>query len=340
MARGGLHALESEVRALRNDRNEKLLYKKKAEEARSAYKRKETECEELEKQVQHLSDIVKKGRRDSVTSLSSELRSEKDLTDELSNKKQETPKEIDVHLDNFSRRTKESASVRGHKKYDRSNILALIESSDEEEAEDPEWADDIMADLALIAEGELPPSLLPTRHSPTNFESEFQKTSSTNFRSINATVSMDSVFDRLSDPHNFTGVQKQRQYSSLSRSISSASGSRDRKQFRLKKKDSKSPEPISKTKNQSLRSSLNSHFDKVSSPSVRRSISSDRHSDRSASSGSLSPRSSPASQSVRSNASNSVYERLQDPSNFTGIQKAKFDSNLKQTGRARSKSLK
>lgn len=65
------------------------------------------------------------------------------------------------------------------------------EDEDEEEATDspvPEWAGHIMEDLAIIAAGEVPPSLRKTKsHRP-----PIQKN--------------DNVFDRLSNPDNFTGT--------------------------------------------------------------------------------------------------------------------------------------
>ena len=68
------------------------------------------------------------------------------------------------------------------------------ESEDEDDATDavsvPEWAGHIMEDLAIIAAGEVPPSLRKNK----NHRPPIQKN--------------DSVFDRLSNPDNFTGTQK------------------------------------------------------------------------------------------------------------------------------------
>lgn len=63
---------------------------------------------------------------------------------------------------------------------------------DEELAGDPDWAREIMEDLAFIAEGKIPPSLqnLP------GFDEQVAQMENT------------SVFDRLTDPKNFTGTQK------------------------------------------------------------------------------------------------------------------------------------
>ena len=64
------------------------------------------------------------------------------------------------------------------------------ETEQDADLEVPDWADDIMADLAIIAEGKVPPSLETVASEP-------------------ASGSDKNVFDRLTDPNNFTGIQKQ-----------------------------------------------------------------------------------------------------------------------------------
>ena len=65
---------------------------------------------------------------------------------------------------------------------------------EDEEDETPEWADEIMADLAIIAEGRLPPSL---QNVPEIMDTQ-------------ALEETRSVFDRLASPGSYTGIQKQR----------------------------------------------------------------------------------------------------------------------------------
>ena len=73
----------------------------------------------------------------------------------------------------------------------------LMHNSDSEEDDDvPDWAGDIIADLAVIADGEIPASLL---NSPTFFDMNHEPKGK----------NTGSVFDRLTNPDNFTGVQKQ-----------------------------------------------------------------------------------------------------------------------------------
>mmetsp|Transcript_13532 Transcript_13532/g.31657 ORF Transcript_13532/g.31657 Transcript_13532/m.31657 type:complete len:1546 (-) Transcript_13532:1586-6223(-) len=62
--------------------------------------------------------------------------------------------------------------------------------SDSDDDEVPDWADDIMADLAIIAEGKMPLSLMQSQEV---LEAE-----------------ANNVFDRLANPKSYTGVQKQR----------------------------------------------------------------------------------------------------------------------------------
>lgn len=64
-------------------------------------------------------------------------------------------------------------------------------STDEDE---PEWAESIMNDLALIAEGKVPPSLEESLMDNITIRKKRPKT----------------VFDRLTNPNNFTGTQKAR----------------------------------------------------------------------------------------------------------------------------------
>jgi len=73
-------------------------------------------------------------------------------------------------------------------------LMASFDSEDDNE--EPEWANDIMADLALIADGKIPPSL----------EESFAIADGKTKYQLESTS---SVFDRLADPQSFTGTQKQ-----------------------------------------------------------------------------------------------------------------------------------
>lgn len=76
--------------------------------------------------------------------------------------------------------------------------VELMHTSDSaDDADPPAWAKDIMADLKVIADGKVPLSLVNSKSTP---ESQDYSTDEPNQKS--------SVFDRLNDPQNFTGVQK------------------------------------------------------------------------------------------------------------------------------------
>ena len=302
--------LEAEVRALRNDREEKLMYQKEFEEMKELYDKKQKECEELKLKLSL-----------PLSSTDKDLLSKEHYSND------------EIRKNGFSDNHRNEGMIEMKKSKDRlsrSNVIAMIESSDEEDLENgPEWADDIMSDLAMIAEGEMPPSLQQTQHSPFEPYSESRSNAPIMLnRSVSTPIGTDSVFDRLADPHNFTGVQKQRQTSLDSRELKYARTRR--------RSEPRSPER-GPHHNLDIRRSKSS-MDTWSSPkqSSRASLSSDGFSY-----GTVSPNleSSGSPPSIRPSKSvggyNSVYERLHDPSNFTGIQKAVFEHNDRVSRRRR-----
>ena len=341
MTRGGLQALETEVRALRDDREEKKFYERECEERTIAYERKVLECEQLQQQVYLLSNGIEASKlknnnthiktnpalqTNNVTSTDDIVKPQETITEI---KTQETLTEMDLNVKNRINQIQATLSKLNETRNSRSMVLDMVESS-EEESQCPTWADDIMSDLALIAEGHIPPSLHHPKISPSSSRSNLSPGSRSGSGSdsgldsktatsketgtTNTSIAMDSVFDRLADPHNYTGVQKQRQYSG-----GGSIASREQKPSRAKKTPKKSPQPDRRNKNKKKK------YKRKSSKASRDSQSS------SEASGSpppfSSPLSSPATSSVKKYVANSVYERLQDPSNFTGVHKAKFDQN-------------
>lgn len=87
---------------------------------------------------------------------------------------------------------------------------SLVYSSDEDDDchEEPDWSNDIMADLAMIAEGKVPPSMEPSFTFSDHSKS--------------------SVFDRLADPQSFTGTQKHQPVEKRE-AASSTKGQQDRR---------------------------------------------------------------------------------------------------------------
>mmetsp|Transcript_56214 Transcript_56214/g.136237 ORF Transcript_56214/g.136237 Transcript_56214/m.136237 type:complete len:1623 (+) Transcript_56214:225-5093(+) len=160
-----------------------------------------------------------------------------------------------------------------------------MHSSDSDEI--PDWADDILEDLAMIAEGKIPDSI---KDSEQVQEAEAQINSQSN------------VFDRLSDPGKFTGVQK----------VRSTDTNRPNKS---------KPQPIStitldgpKQSTSMGQQQIAVTFDKVFAPisdkERKKSSVGRKHKEKLASKSEAEKR--------------SVFDRLLSPSNLTGTQKQRF----------------
>jgi hypothetical protein len=94
-----------------------------------------------------------------------------------------------------------SPSAKSRKPSKRSKTTELdrsfdLEYNSDDSDEVPDWAEDIMIDLATIAEGKMPSSLLE----------------STDVMDAEARLEENNVFDRLTNPSGFTGVQKQKKH--------------------------------------------------------------------------------------------------------------------------------
>jgi len=185
--------------------------------------------------------------------------------------------------------------------------LSLSEDYEEEgeEEEIPEWANDIMADLAVIAEGHVPEALL---NSPAfmNVVCENNRNSREN-KSKDAKVSSNNcVFDRLTNPHNFTGTQKQKSEHKTRKEKEKRTLSKHQKNSivqdnrrAIAQKAAKKLDHILKNDNKTSRSTSRSR------PSKR-----------------------PRGIKVDTSESRSVSDRLMRPSNYTGTQKDKVQSSL------------
>jgi hypothetical protein len=159
-----------------------------------------------------------------------------------------------------------------------------------EDSDAPEWAADIMADLALIAEGKIPPALesLPSLE-------------------VGSQPEQFSVFDRLNDPVNFTGVQKQ---------------ARSKKIVLERSKRSKSPSHHGQEERKAMSREIADRLDKIVVPGGE------------ASEATVTPLAAAEStklidqRSIESKSGQrSVFDRLVSPSQYTGTQKGKFQNN-------------
>jgi len=128
------------------------------------------ECESLSIELNEMRDIIKQIRSRAQTSSDTAVVNDVvDLT-------------LKALLPSSS-----GATLVANNKHELTDVCTTDEEVDKEE---PAWAADIMKDLALIAEGRVPPSLSKADTATTKEES--------------------TVFDRLADPQSFTGTQASR----------------------------------------------------------------------------------------------------------------------------------
>ena len=169
--------------------------------------------------------------------------------------------------------------------------VELMHTSDSgEDTDAPEWAADIMADLALIAEGNIPPA---SESSPSLLE-------------VGSQPDQFSVFDRLNDPVNFTGVQKQ---------------VRSKKFVLERSKRSKSPSHHGQEERKAMSREIADRLDKIVVPGVEVSEAAVTPLAAAESTKSIDQR------SIEKSGQRSVFDRLVSPSQYTGTQKGKFQNN-------------
>jgi hypothetical protein len=160
-----------------------------------------------------------------------------------------------------------------------------MHSSDSESI--PDWADDILADLAMIAEGKVPDSLKGSKQLE---EAEAQ---------INA---QSNVFDRLTDPGSFTGVQKQRS------TITSRPGKgKLQSSLSVSTEGHKQPKGIGQ---QQVAANFSKVFAPISEKEKKKNSIGQKHKEKLA--------------SKAEHEKRSVFERLLSPSNLTGTQKQRY----------------
>ena len=170
--------------------------------------------------------------------------------------------------------------------------VALVQGSDSEDEDDiPAWANDIMADLAIIAQGQMPPSLKKDK------KKNKRKGGAKKDKSKGNTGSADSsdqhggalqeesnVFERLTKPENWTGAVKQSFISS------------DR-QYRFNE-----PPPVNSLDKSPSRKTVDFKVSFEDDPSSK-------------------------GQGEEKKPTKPVFDRLTDPENFTGVQKQSFLSS-------------
>ncbi|KAG7356967.1 kinesin motor domain containing protein [Nitzschia inconspicua] len=198
LANERIAALERQLNELSMGRDAVKKHREREATARALLEDKKKECEDLEEEMDELRSALRRIReevkRGGVGELNStneddKVEALKRVQDMVTNALHPSPASAGS---NSRRRRPTTSLVLGQSPSLTPKIkrdAKSMHSSDSEEM--PDWADDIMADLAIIAEGKIPASLLNTQ---VMLDAENQ---------LNG-----NVFDRLTDPESFTGVQK------------------------------------------------------------------------------------------------------------------------------------
>jgi hypothetical protein len=213
LANERIAVLERQLNEVSLSRDAVQKHREREESARALLEEKKKECEELEEEIDELRCTLRRIREE----LSREVAGETVPSDAppsavkmVQDIVAETLHPSTASAGNKCRRRRSSiAPVMGHSPSMTPKIkrdAMYMHSSDSEEM--PDWADDIMADLAIIAEGKIPEVLLGSQEI---LDIENQ---------ING-----NVFDRLTNPESFTGAQKQRNMSQATRSTRARSSS-------------------------------------------------------------------------------------------------------------------
>ena len=173
--------------------------------------------------------------------------------------------------------------------------VALAQGSDSEDEDDvPAWANDIMADLAIIAQGQMPPSLKKEKKKSKRKGGTKKEKSKEDIGGADTSRSREesNVFERLTKPENWTGAVKQ----------SSISSDRPHpRQSEPPSSNSLDPSPSGTGSRKVVESKVS--FDEAVLPTKVQG------------------------EDKKSMPKKPVFDRLTDPENFTGVQKQSFLSS-------------
>ena len=190
LANERIAVLERQLYESQLERENFSNYREKKEKDRSLLDTKTEECKQLEEEVSSLKTALRRVREDI-----SQLNGEPEQTTpelEFFSQKQTllTAIERALHPQNGSPRRKAKSHNSTDEVGSKRSFDLEYNSSDGEEV--PDWAEDIMKDLATIAEGKMP-SVLRDSADIINAEAKLENL---------------DVFDRLTNPASFTGKQK------------------------------------------------------------------------------------------------------------------------------------
>jgi hypothetical protein len=204
LANERINVLESQLNETQLGREAIQQHRDREDEARSQLEEKTSECDSLEEELNDLRTAMRRIRE--------EVAIQYDFSVSEEDSQGEHPffskKILDIIINSLH--PKSHSGDGSSKRRRRSNVsmgtpsskgLAIrrqaefVHTSDSDEV--PDWADDIMKDLEIIAKGEMPSSLM---ESPDVVHADAQ-------------LGNENVFDRLNNPESFTGVQKQKKKS-------------------------------------------------------------------------------------------------------------------------------
>lgn len=298
LANERISALERQLYETQLTRDAVQRHREREESALSALAEKTTECEDFEEEIDLLRAALRRIREEIGRGDMGPPSKNEDATDPSI----ETVVTIVTEALHPSSTSSGSTKSKRKRSSPSSNVMGqspsmtprikretqFMHSSDSDEI--PDWAEDILADLAVIAEGKMPTAL---KDSKEVMEAEAQ---------LNG-----NVFDRLTNPETFTGVQKQR----------NAQGNRPIKARQT---------PVFSSEVQKQRKVIDQQqvaetIDKVFAPITERDKKKDsigrKHQEKLAN---------------RSEAEKrSVFDRLLSPSNLTGTQRRRFQDQKGRT---------
>jgi kinesin family protein 4/21/27 len=244
LANERIDVLERQLNETQLARTAVQTHQEREQSALSKLSEKTRECEELVEELDDLRNALSRAREDVEFDGHSSPPNKKQ-------KKKSTAEVVDDIVTGVAKynRRRSIKSRRGQSSsLKRLRIETEVDSSDSEVEEVPDWAEDIMADLAIIADGKMPSSLLQSQEV---LEAEAKLGN--------------SVFDRLTNPQSFTGVQKHAKPTHSTRKIDAPENSQgsDEKEKKAEKPTKKSKEKAPKN----TESTKRNVFDRLLSPS-------------------------------------------------------------------------
>jgi len=197
LANGRIDVLERQLSETQLARDAVKGHQQREQSALSKLGEKTKECEELLEEIDDLRSALRR-IREQVADDESHSSAELDKVRETPSKTVQDIVTFALHpssvsSSNRSKRRRTVVMKRQSFSFSPRKIESELHSSDSDSDEVPDWAEDIMADIAIIAEGKMPSSLMQSQEV--------------------LDAEANNVFDRLTNPRSFTGVQKQRNVS-------------------------------------------------------------------------------------------------------------------------------